>query len=1065
MKRRITVMLTCLICIFQAMKAEIVNDFDYKLDTLNQTATLIRNVNYYPENSILAIPEKIVAGGIVYTVTGIGDNVFEELSWIKSLNLPSSLKTIGKYAFHKCSSLSSVTLHEGITHLGEWAFGECQSLTSIVVPGSVQTWEDCVFRDCKNLQSAIIKEGVTTIGNYAFAHSDLLTSVTIPDSVTSISKNAFSDCSSLTSITIPDNVTSLGDSAFYRCHGLGSITIPGSIKSWGSGVFHSCDSLKSVTLKEGLTAVGEAAFAFCNSLESVTWPHSMAKIGKSAFSHCANLKSLTLPDDVREIEELAFSYCPQLGDIYLECTRPDTFGIILGDSLFAHTPDIKIHIPKGSEEYYERNASGEGFTWYGLSMVPNCYSVTVRAANPTFDSKMEITVSDSVYNKPVAVTATSIYGRIVKWTDEIGHIFDGDSINFILKKDRVFIVEFEPYTFTVTIDADHYGNLQAITDSICFYGDLITIPEVLTSDFRFRFKEWINWHNGQSLSTDNPLSFVVTRDTAMRAIFEQYRFSVKAITCDPNKGRISQGMDSTVLYTNKDKITVAASPADRYTFQQWINEDGLRLSADNPYSFYPTRDMTITAVFVADTTTRKIYKVEFSAGSGGEIISGANGNYSHNESVTVKAGAYEHYRFTKWTDKNGISLSADNPYTFLVTSDAAVRANFRLETYNVTIRSKDADRGTIKDGNTTLDSVIKQVEYGKTLKIEALPKLGFRFVNWEMDNSIVFYQNPYLLLDVTNHATLVANFAPQSSCFVTALVNDPARGRVIVRDSSFYKGENVGLKAAPSYGWHFEKWTRNGIELPDRTDSLTLNIQEDAVIQAFFVPDIFQFTVLAAEPLHGIVVSENRGNSPYLTQVKIAASPAANYHFTRWESRNGDTLSLNASSAFTLTRDTAVFAIFDLNTVHIFALYHPELGTVTGTGAYPYGTEATVTAEAAQGFHFTRWTTTDGTYLSDKETYTFTVKSEITLMPNFVEDTKPEGNLTLPDGKAAACYTDGTLHLVNLEGSAVTIATVSGRKVLQFNVRTAREQYPAPLPAGIYILSGKAGNNLKFIVR
>ncbi|OAV75021.1 hypothetical protein Barb7_01411 [Bacteroidales bacterium Barb7] len=1087
MKRRITVMLTCLICIFQAMEAEIVNDFDYKLDTLNQTATLIHNLGYSSENSILSIPEKIVADGIVYTVTDIGDNVFEELSWIKSLNLPSSLKTIGKYAFHKCSSLSSVTLHEGITHLGEWAFGECQSLTSIVVPSSIQTLEDCVFRDCKGLQSAIIKEGVTTIGNYAFAHTISLTSVTIPGSVTTIGnyafdhtisltsvtipggvttigKNAFSDCSSLTSITIPDNVTSLGDSAFYRCYVLGSITIPSSIKSWGSGVFHSCNSLKSVILEEGMTAVGEAAFAFCDSLESVTWPHSMAKIGKSAFSHCANLKSLTLPDDVREIEELAFSYCPQLGDIYLECTRPDTFEIILGDSLFDNTPDVKIHIPKGSEKYYEKNASGEGFTWYNLPITLNCYFVTVRATDPAFDSKMEITVSDSAYNKPVTVTATSLYGRIVKWTDEIGHIFDGDSISFILEEDRVFIVELERYTSTVTIDADRYGNLQAITDSICFYGDLVTIPEVLTSDFRFRFKEWINWHNGQSLSTDNPLSFVVTRDTAMRATFEQYRFSVKAITSDPNKGRISQGMDSTVLYTNKDQITVASSPADRYTFQQWINEDGLLLSTDNPYSFYPVRDMTITAVFAADTTTRKIYKVEFSAGSGGEIVSGANGNYSHNESVTVKAGAYEHYRFVKWVDKYGTSLSADNPYTFLVTSDMTVRASFRLETYNVTLRSKDADRGTIKDGDEALASVIKQVEYGQTLKVEALPKLGFRFVNWEMDNSIVFYQNPYRL-DVTNHATLVANFAPQSSCFVTALVNDPARGRVIVRDSSFYKGETVALKAAPSYGWHFEKWTRNGIELSDKTDSLTFDIQEDVVIQALFAPDIFQFTVLAAEPLHGIVVSENRGNSPYLTQVKIAASPAANYHFAQWESRNGDILSLNASSTFTLTRDTAVFAIFAPDTVQISALYHPELGTVTGTGTYIYGTEATVTAEAAQGFHFIQWTTTDGTYLSDKETYTFTVKSEITLMPNFVEDTKPEGNLALPDGKAAACYTDGTLHLVNLEGSAVTIATVSGRKVLQFNVRTAREQYPAALPAGIYILSGKAGNNLKFIVR
>lgn len=576
MKRRITVTLTCLICIFQAMEAEIVNDFDYKLDTLNQTATLIRNVSYYSENFILDIPEKIVAGGIVYTVTGIGDNVFEGLLRINSLYLPASLKTIGKYAFHECNSLSSVTLPDGVTHLGQGAFGECQSLTSVVVPGSVQTWDDYVFHGCENLQSVIIKEGVTTIGNYAFEHSLSLISVTIPGSVTTIGnyafdnsgaltsiiipggvttigKNAFSNCSSLTSITIPDNVTSLEDSAFFHCNTLSSLTISGGIKSWGIGVFLSCDSLKSVTLEEGVTAVGEAAFAFCNSLEYVTWPHSMAKIGKSAFSHCANLKSLTLPDNVREIEELAFSYCPKLGDIYLECTRADTFQIIFGDSLFAHTPDIKIHIPKGSEKYYERNASGEGFTWYSLPIATNYYSVTVRTTNPAFDSAIEVMLSDSAYNKQVKVTATSPHGSIVRWTDENGQIFDGDTIDFLLKEDKTFTVELDLYTFTVTIEADHYGDLQAITDSICFYGDRITIPEVLTSDLRFRFKEWINRHNGQSLSSDNPLSFVVTRDTAMRAIFEQYRFSVKAITSDPNKGRISQGMDSTFSTQTKTR--------------------------------------------------------------------------------------------------------------------------------------------------------------------------------------------------------------------------------------------------------------------------------------------------------------------------------------------------------------------------------------------------------------------------------------------------------------------------------------------------------------------------------
>lgn len=64
----------------------------------------------------------------------------------------------------------------------------------------------------------------------------------------------------------------------------------------------------------------------------------------------------------------------------------------------------------------------------------------------------------------------------------------------------------------------------------------------------------------------------------------------------------------------------------------------------------------------------------------------------------------------------------------------------------------------------------------------------------------------------------------------------------------------------------------------------------------------------------------------------------------------------------------------------------PAGGTTTGGGTYAQGASCTITATPASGYHFVKWTCSDGTEAADA-THTFTVTSSLTFTAQFREYT------------------------------------------------------------------------------
>ena len=67
-------------------------------------------------------------------VTAIGANAFIGCVWIKSIELPNTIKSIGEDAFGGCSSLQSITIPSSVESIGRRAFNGCSNLVKIELP-------------------------------------------------------------------------------------------------------------------------------------------------------------------------------------------------------------------------------------------------------------------------------------------------------------------------------------------------------------------------------------------------------------------------------------------------------------------------------------------------------------------------------------------------------------------------------------------------------------------------------------------------------------------------------------------------------------------------------------------------------------------------------------------------------------------------------------------------------------------------------------------------------------------------------------------------------------------
>ena len=366
------------------------------------------------------------------------------------------------------------------------------------------------------------------------------------------------------------------------------------------------------------------------------------------------------------------------------------------------------------------------------------------------------------------------------------------------------------------------------------------------------------------------------------------------------------------------------------------------------------------------------YTVNVSANPtiGGSVTGG--GTYNQGQSCTVTATPNAGYTFTNWTE-NGNVVSTNRNYTFTVTGNRTLVANFQAQpqNYNITVSANPSNGGSVAGGGT--------YQQGQSCTVTATANTGYAFANWTENGNVVSSQANYTFT-VNGNRTLVANFTQQQFT-ITAIAEPGDHAGSVEGGGTYTYGQSCTLTATPcTPPFIFVNWTKNGV-IVSTNNTYTFTVTESATYIAHFVVETFTVSTIA-NPAEGGILTGG-GTYEFGEIVTVNATPNEGFDFVNW-TENGLVVSADPSYTFGVGGDHTLTANFALQTFEVKVSVNPsEAGTVTGEGTYNYGDEVTLTIVRNEDWAFENWTE-NGEVVSEEMNYTFIITSNRDLDANFI---------------------------------------------------------------------------------
>ena len=541
----------------------------------------------------------------------------------------------------------------------------------------------------------------------------------------------------------------------------------------------------------------------------------------------------------------------------------------------------------------------------------------------------------------------------VNWTKDGVEVSTNMSYTFTVTEDAAFVANFSinSYQITVSSNIEEGGTVEG--GGTFTYGQSCTLIAIANEGYTF-----INWtRDGEEVSTEATYIFAVTETAAYVANFQINSYEITAMTNPNGAGTIS----GAATYTYGATCTLSVLPNAGYTFVNWT-KNGVEVSTETSFEFTVTESATYVANFSVNSYSITVMANPADAGT----VTGT-GTYNYGTSITLTAMAEEGYTFVNWT-KDGSVVSNSPNYTIIVTEDATYVANFEISTYEITVTANPTTGGTVSGGGT--------FTYLETCTLIATPAENYIFVNWSKDGVVVSTDATYSFA-VVGSGNYVANFAANE--FQINVSANPSNGGIVTGAGVYGYGTTATLTATANSGFAFVNWTRNGVVV-SMNATYSFTVTEAGNYVAHFSRDSYQITA-TANPTDGGTIT-GAGTYEYGQICTLTATAAAGYTFVNW-TKNGTMVSGSATYSFTVTENASYVANFSLNMYTVTVSADPAAGgSVSGGGAYLYGSNCTVYAMPNAGYTFTNWTK-DGTVVSTDAMYTFTVTENANLIAHF----------------------------------------------------------------------------------
>ena len=242
------------------------------------------------------------------------------------------------------------------------------------------------------------------------------------------------------------------------------------------------------------------------------------------------------------------------------------------------------------------------------------------------------------------------------------------------------------------------------------------------------------------VSNQASYTFIVTSDRNLVANFQVQSFTIN-VAIEPLNGGTVIGSGT---YHYGESCTLSAAPAAFHSFVNWT-ERGVVVSTDANYTFTVTTNRNLVANFIY---VPQIYTITLSANptEGGTVRGG--GSYEENQSCTVSATPAEGYTFVNWTEHDE-EVSTDAHYTFIVTDDRDLVANFELQTFEIRVSVDPVEAASVTGEGT--------YHYGDEVTLTLNRNEDWAFVNWTEDDEVVSEETIYIFT-TTRDRYLKAHF-------------------------------------------------------------------------------------------------------------------------------------------------------------------------------------------------------------------------------------------------------------------------------------------------------------------
>lgn len=556
----------------------------------------------------------------------------------------------------------------------------------------------------------------------------------------------------------------------------------------------------------------------------------------------------------------------------------------------------------------------------------------------------------------VTIEATPNIGfEFQNWTSGADVISADSSYSFLISNDTSLVANYTKKKYIISSSVSPIGSGTTSGDGTFEHGTSIELIAFPAEGYSF-----VNWTEGPAIvSTDSSYTFVALSNRSLTANFVLKTYNI-LLSSEPENGGVVSGGGS---YTHGDSVKLDAIPNTGYNFVNWT-ENNIEQSQDSNYSFLAISDRNLLANFSLKNFT--ISATVLPVGSGNVL---GDSTYLFGASATLIARASAGYTFVNWTE-GGTSVSTDTNYTFTVTEDRNLVANFALDNYLITTTSNPPEGGVSTGGGS--------YNYGQPVTISAIPADGYVFTNWT-ESDTLFSQDSVLTFSATKSLILVANYGYKQYS-VTSTVS-PIGSGTTTGDSSYSHGTMATLTATPNLGWNFDDWTKNG-QVVSMNNIYSFVVLQNTSLAANFSKKEYNLT-LSVQPTEGGITTGS-GIYSHDSVAVIVATPNEGWSFVNW-TENTTVISTDSLFSLPIISNRTLVANFTKKTYKITTQHSPnEGGATSGDSTYTHGDIVTVTARpnSDAGWDFIGWTE-NGNFISSEAAYSFTATQVRTLVANF----------------------------------------------------------------------------------